>query len=181
MRLFITLAACSAACFLSAGQAGAHATLETAEAPAESTYKAIIRIGHGCDGQPTTAIRVAIPEGLIAVKPMPKPGWQLATTEDAYQKTYDYYGTPTSKGVTEVVWSGGSLPDDYYDEFVFRGRLTSFEAGSMVYLPVVQECADGANRWVEIPKAGEDPHSYEHLAPAITITITITEGEHHNH
>ena len=64
-----------------------------------------------------------IPEGVIAVKPMPKPGWQLATAKGKYARAYDYYGTPLTEGVTEIAWTGGELPDDWYDEFVFRGSL----------------------------------------------------------
>ena len=104
----------------------AHATLETAEAPANSSYKAVVRIGHGCEGKPTQAVRVKVPEGVIVAKPMPKAGWQLATTKSAYARSYDYYGTPVAEGVTEIAWTGGDLPDDWYDEFVFRARLADF-------------------------------------------------------
>ncbi len=104
-------------------------------------------------------------------KPMPKPGWKLATTKGAYGKSYDYYGTPVAEGVTEIVWTGGDLPDDWYDEFVFRARLTDFPAGTAVYFPVVQECADGAvHRWIEIPEAGKSADDYEEPAPGVTIS-----------
>jgi uncharacterized protein YcnI len=147
----------------------AHATLESDEAPANSFYKAVVRIGHGCEGSPTTAVRVQIPEGVIAVKPMPKAGWQLTTTEGDYENAYDYYGTALTGGVKEVAWSGGSLPDAFYDEFVFRGRLTDFAPGTLVYFPVVQECAAGVHRWIEIPAAGESADDYEEPAPSVTI------------
>ena len=68
----------------------------------------------------------------------------------AYAKSYDCYGTPVTEGVTEIAWTAGDLPDDWYDEFVFRARLTDFPAGAVVYFPIVQECADGAvHRWIE--------------------------------
>jgi uncharacterized protein YcnI len=153
------------------GSALAHATLETTEAPADSTYKGVIRIGHGCEGKPTQAVRVRIPEGVIVAKPMPKAGWQLATVKGAYAKSYDYYGTPVSEGVTEIAWTGGDLPDDWYDEFVFRARLTGFPVGSIVYFPIVQECAEGAvHRWIEIPDPGKSADDYEEPAPGVTIT-----------
>ena len=120
---------------IAAEGAFAHVTLETEKAPPNSTYKAVLRVGHGCEGKPTTAIRVKIPEGVIAVKPMPKPGWQLATTKGKYAKTYDYYGTPMAEGVTEVAWTGGELPDEWYDEFVFRGRLDRLRARNGRVLP----------------------------------------------
>lgn len=162
-------AALAAAC--SGGAALAHVTLETGKAPVESTYKAVLRVGHGCEGRPTTAIRVRIPEGVIAVKPMPKPGWQLATTRAPYTKTYDYRGTPMSEGVTEIAWTGGDLPDAYYDEFVFRGRLTGFAPGTVVYFPIVQECTDGGvHRWIEIPAEGRSADDLEEPAPGLTIT-----------
>jgi len=44
--------------------------------------------------------------------------------------------------VTEIDWTGGSLPDDYYDEFVFQSFLASdLQPGQTLYFPVVQECA----------------------------------------
>ena len=82
----------------------AHVTLETQEAPAKSTYKAVVRVPHGCDGAATLKIRIRIPEGFIAVKPMPKAGWQLETIKGKYAKSYDNYGTPVREGVQEIIW-----------------------------------------------------------------------------
>ena len=73
-----------------------------------------------------SAIRVKLPEGVIVAKPMPKPGWQLATIKGKYAKAYDYYGSSLSEGVTEIDWTGGNLPDDWYDEFVFRVAADGF-------------------------------------------------------
>src|SRR5262245_8066251 len=81
--------------------AWSHVTLETQQAAVGTVYKGVLRVPHGCEATATTAIRVKIPEGVIAVKPMPKPGWQLATVKGKYEKTYDYYGTPMSEGVLE--------------------------------------------------------------------------------
>lgn len=159
------------------GRAQAHVTLETSTAPADSTYKAVLRVPHGCEGKSTTAVRIKIPEGVIVAKPMPKPGWRLATTTAKYAKAYDYYGTPVSEGVTEIAWTGGDLPDAWYDEFVFRARLTAFPVDSVVYFPVVQECADGAvDRWIEIPEPGKSADDYESPAPGLKI-VPSSGGE----
>jgi uncharacterized protein YcnI len=148
----------------------AHVTLEAQKAPANSTYKAVLRVPHGCEGKPTTAVRVRIPEGVIAVKPMPKAGWQLSTVKGKYEKAYDYFGSQIAEGVIEVIWSGGELLDEHYDEFVFRGRLTDFPEGQPIYFPVVQECAGGGvHRWIEIPAAGKKADDYEEPAPAVMI------------
>jgi uncharacterized protein YcnI len=154
-----------------AGPAFAHVTLETGEAPVGSTYKAVLRVPHGCEGKPTIAVRVQIPEGMIGVKPMPKPGWTLEKVKGKYAGTYDYYGTPTSEGVKEIAWKGGSLADDEYDEFVLRGLLTpDLPVGGMLYFPVVQECAGGAvERWIQIPAAGQSEDELETPAPGIKL------------
>ncbi|MBX3576196.1 MAG: YcnI family protein [Rhizobiaceae bacterium] len=149
----------------------AHVSLEKSEAPVGSTYKAVFRVPHGCEGAPTNVVRVQVPEGVIAVKPMPKPGWTLEKVKGKYEKTYDYYGTPTSEGVKEIVWSGGNLGDDEYDEFVLRGFLTAdLKAGNMLYFPVVQECPEGkAERWIEIPADGQSSDDLELPAPGIKL------------
>lgn len=150
--------------------ASAHATFEVQEATVGSTYKAVLRVPHGCDGKATKVVRVQIPEGVIAVKPMPKAGWKLETVKGKYEKTYENHGSQVSEGVKEVVWSGGELLDEHYDEFVFRGTLTAgLPAGEMLYFPAIQECDGAAERWIEIPAAGQDAHSLEMPAPGIKL------------
>jgi len=156
-----------------AGSAAAHITLETAQSAPNAAYKAVLRVGHGCEGEATTTLRVQIPEGLIAVKPMPKPGWHIELKEGEYAKSYDYYGTPVTKGVREISWTGGTLMDGFYDEFVFQVRVTDFKLGDTVYLPVVQECGQTVVRWIEIPAAGKSHDDYEHPAPGFSVTQPV--------
>jgi len=166
-----SLAAAAALIGLCTAGASAHVTLEQRQAPVGSTYKAVFQIGHGCEGKPTTRLRVRIPEGVIAVKPQPKAGWTVEKVRGAYARAYDYYGTPMTEGVREIVWEGGSLADDEYDEFVLRAYLTTeLKAGASLYFPVVQECPDGAvERWIEIPAAGKGADDYEQPAPGLTL------------
>lgn len=133
----------------------AHVTLALPEAAIGSSYKAILQVPHGCDGAATTGLRVQVPEGFIAVKPQPKPGWTLETKSGAYAKAYDSYGAQVSEGVTEVMWSGGELPDAFYDEFMLRGTIAAgLEAGSTLHFAVIQQCGDASKAWIEIPDAG---------------------------
>ncbi|THK36460.1 DUF1775 domain-containing protein [Ensifer sp. MPMI2T] len=169
--MFKTFIATAAILALGTGAALAHVSLQVKEAPVGSTYKAILQVPHGCEGKPTTAVRVQIPEGVIAVKPQPKPGWTIEKVKGTYAKSYDYYGTPTSEGVKELIWSGGSLADDEYDEFALRVFLTpDLEAGEMLYFPVVQECPGGlTERWIEIPAAGQTSDDLELPAPGLKL------------
>jgi len=152
------------------GQALAHITLEVGEAKAGSTYKAVLRVPHGCEGKATTALRVQIPEGMIAVKPMPHAGWALSTKTAPYAKPVKYFEDVLTEGVTEIDWTGGDLPDAWYEEFVFRGKLPDEGAGTTLYFPVVQEC-EGGNvvRWIDIPEAGKSADDYETPAPGLKL------------
>ena len=134
--------------------AAAHVTLESQEAKVGGGYKAVLRVPHGCAGSATVSVRVRIPDGVIGVKPMPKPGWTLATKVGKYPKTYKLFHAEVSEGVVEIDWSGSKLPDNWYDEFVFTSFLSGdLEPGKTLYFPVVQTCEIGVHRWIEIPAA----------------------------
>jgi uncharacterized protein YcnI len=148
----------------------AHITLEAREARVGASYKAVLRVGHGCEGTATIAIRVRIPDGLIAVKPMPKPGWTLETKSGPYGKTYNHFhNAKLSEGVIEISWSGGKLADAHYDEFVFTSFVSrDLAPGKTLYFPTVQECEKGVHRWIEIPAEGKSEEPGE-PAPGVKL------------
>lgn len=169
MSSFYSRGALAAALFAVSTPAFAHVSFETAQAIPNATYKAVLRVSHGCDGQPTLKVRVRIPEGVVAVKPMPKAGWKLETAKGSYVRAYQVNGETVSEGVTDIVWTG-SLDDAFYDEFVFQARFTdAYQPGAVVYFPVVQECDKGTQEWVQVPAAGEDPHALAAPAPGVKI------------
>ncbi len=151
---------------LAALPAAAHVSLENRQAAVGSYYKAVFTVPHGCAGSPTVRIRVQVPEGVIGIRPMPKAGWTVEVVKGKYAASYDFHGAKLSEGVKEVVWSGGRLADDHYDEFVFASFLTpSLKPNSMLYFPVVQECEQGTSRWIDIPAPGAG-HSHDDKSPA---------------
>ena len=155
---------------LAVSSASAHITLENRQATIGSSYKAVFAVPHGCAGSATIKIRVQIPEGVIAVKPMPKPGWNVETIKGKYAAEYDYHGTKYSEGVKEVVWSGGKLPDDFYDEFVISTYLTgALKPNTVLYFPVVQECEQGVSRWIDIPADPAHAHDSKWPAPGVQL------------
>src|SRR5215510_6504374 len=117
--LFLLSLACAAAT--------AHATLEQPRAAAGSTYKAVLRITHGCEGAATHTVRVTVPAGFRGAKPMPKAGWSLEVRKEPLAQPYESHGRRVSDDVVEVTWKATSrdswLADAHYDEFVVRGQL----------------------------------------------------------
>ena len=177
MQKPVFAALCATLLGLAAGPALSHATLEKSEAPAGAAYRAVIRIGHGCDGQATHTLRVQLPDGFYNAKPMPKPGWALETVKGAYAKPFDNHGTQMTEGAREVIWSGGALQDDWYDEFVIRGTVGADVApGTVLYFPTVQECADGKADWTDVSGSKEVPN------PAPGLTVAAGKAGHgHGH
>lgn len=150
--------------------ASAHVVLDRPQAPAGSYYKAVLRVPHGCNGAPTIGLRVRIPEGVVAVKPQPKPGWTLVTERAPLTEPYESHGRRLADGVREVRWSGGELPDEQFDEFAILMKLPA-GAGRTLAFATVQDCAGGAvERWVELPAAG--PGAPEPARPAPLLRLT---------
>jgi periplasmic copper chaperone A len=169
--------AISASC-LAAVSAFAHVTLEQPQVETGAYYKATLRVGHGCEGLPTTALRVQLPAGFQGAKPMPKPGWTLQTTVAQLTTPYDNHGKSITQDVTEIVWTANSsasaLPDSQYDEFVLRGRA-AMPVGA-AWFKVMQLCKDGAkegsNPWTEIPAQGTSTQGLKFPAALLQVTAT---------
>ncbi|WP_309083840.1 DUF1775 domain-containing protein [Chelativorans sp.] len=176
-----SLAACAATLLLSSAiPALAHVSLQQSDAT-PGTYKAVLGVPHGCEGEPTISVRVQIPEGFVGVKPMPKPGWTVEIEKGDYGRTYQLHGDEVASGPVAVTWTGGSLADEHYDEFTLRGTLAEVEEGQRLFFNTVQTCPSGKEEaWVEQAADGQDPHALERPAPFVTIAAGEADG-HHQH
>lgn len=156
----------------------AHPSFEARWAAVGASYKAVLKIPHGCDGSPTTRVRVLIPEGVISVKPKPMPGWSIETKRGSYERSYNFYhGSVLTEGVKEIVWTG-KLLDDHYDEFVFAAFLTdSLQSGTSLHFPVYQQCQKGSYAWTETPAAGQDAHALKSPAPGIALLPVVDKAQ----
>ena len=152
--LLSTFSALTSLCLSSL--AAAHVTLQVREAPAGSTYRAVLQVPHGCAGEATEVLRVRIPDGMRNVKPMPKAGWELVIIEEELAEPYTNHGNLITSRVAEVQWRGGNLADAHYDEFILRGSLPNTPNSTLLF-PTVQECASGAERWIESETGGRYP------------------------
>ena len=176
---FKTLVASALA--LSLGNAFAHIVLDEPVAHAHLGYKAVLRVGHGCAGSPTTAIRVLIPAGFRGAKPMPKAGWQLSTRAEKLAQPYTSHGKDITEDVVEITWTASSreswLLNDYFDEFVLRGTLP--DRPGVLWFKVLQTCETGSNDWSEIPAAGVSTQGMK--SPALLLKVLPTGSAVHQH
>ena len=160
--------------FLAAGTAGAHVSPQDPEAPSGSYFTTAFKVSHGCDGSPTTKVAIKMGDGVTSVKPQPVPGWNLTTTTRQLDPPIDNHGTKITETVDEVIWEGGSLPDDELQMFWISMKLPEGDAGTAVEFPVVQTCETGETAWIEpVVEGQEEP---EHPAPAVV--LTAADGGH---
>jgi len=166
-------------CAATVASATAHVVLEQATTPAGSSTRAVLRVGHGCDGAATTALRVRIPSGFAGVKPMPKPGWLLTLRREKLAQPYSSHGKTVTEDVSEVTWTAATpadaLPDAWYDEFVLRGTAPA-QAG-LLWFKVLQSCGSASLDWAEVPAAGSAVTGLK--APAVP--LEVLPGEHAGH
>lgn len=174
------VAAC--AMFAGAGATFAHVTLQDPAAAAATGYRAVLRVGHGCDGASTVGMRVTIPEGFNGAQPMVKPGWKVTTKVGKLAEPYVAHGTTFTEGVQEITWTANSaadaLPDAYYDEFVLRG--TTPKKPGPLWFKVVQLCEKGSNQWVEVPATGTSTKGLK-MPAALLEVLDVQATSAHNH
>lgn len=167
MKKIVMLAAGLSASLAICSPAFAHIVLQSKEGQVGAAYRAVLVVGHGCGEEATTGVRVQVPEGLYNVKPMAKDGWTVETMIGPYETPFMNHGTELTEGVKEISWTGGSLPNAFFDEFTFRGTVGGELAeGSTLYFPVIQTCGTTEDAWID--QSGD--HEAQFPAPAITLT-----------
>lgn len=152
-RVLISVLALAVVGVISA-TAPAFAHVEVSESSVEPDGQATVAFSfhHGCAGEPTTSLRIQVPDGVSDVQPQPVDGWQ------------------TASNATEFSWTGGSVPDG--DEATFTATMVvSGAAGAAIWFPTVQGCPGAEEAWIEVPDAGgAEP---ENVAPSITLAVAI--------
>jgi uncharacterized protein YcnI len=151
---------------LAAG-AQAHVTLDQPQAAAGSSFRAVFKVGHGCDGGATHTLVVRVPPAVRNAKPMPKPGWSLDVRDSA-----DEGRVITWKAISRDSW----LTENLYDEFVVR--LQTPEQTGPQWFKVLQVCEKSQADWAEVPASGNSTRGLK--APAALLDITPA-GDHAGH
>ncbi|MBL8642407.1 MAG: YcnI family protein [Rhodospirillaceae bacterium] len=147
----------------------AHATLMVKEAKPGAWQLVEVGIPHGCVGEPTTTIKLKLPDGVVNARPQVKPGWNLCMTMRKLEKPIIAEGVNLTEVADEVTWTGGSLGDMEFDRFGVFMKLPN-DPGRTVYFKTIQQCAKGEHRWIEIPADGKTSRDYKEPAPAMKLS-----------
>jgi hypothetical protein len=157
MRIFLAVTALLPI-FGIAFAASAHIVLSQPSFEAGQNYAAFFKVEHGCDGSPTVALQVRIPDDVAVLDTPQKPGWTMHAER--------------SKGhVASVTWRG-KLEAKTSDQF---GLLLKLPANpGTLYFPVSQRCEKGETHWTDIPAAGQAWRDVPHPAPMLQLTAAVT-------
>ena len=159
--------------------AQAHVTVTPGSTAAGAYTVLTFSSAHGCEGSPTTAFTVDIPEGVMSVAPTVKPGWTVEKIMvELDEPIDDGHGNEITERVGQVVYTAGTpLADGYRDTLEIQLRLPDDADGERLEFPVLQTCEVGETAWNESPAAdGSEP---EHPAPAIEVTEAEGAGDGH--
>jgi uncharacterized protein YcnI len=110
------------ALLLSASVASAHVTVKPGQAGIGSFQTFTVSVPTEKD-VPTIGLRLVLPEGLEHVSPTVKPGWTISTNSAGTTEGDEH----EEELVTEIVWTGGTIPHAYRDEFTFSAKVPGTE------------------------------------------------------
>ena len=149
--------------------ASAHVHVDPGTVAAGSTETLTFAFSHGCDGSPTTALVIDIPDGVGNVTPIVDGGWTIARESGAD-------GVPT-----QITFTSDTPVEDGFKATVAVDVLfDESAAGSTLAFPVTQRCAEGETAWAEIAEDGQDPHDLDAPAPLVEVGA-VAEGDAHGH
>lgn len=76
----------------------------------------------------TTSLRLVLPEGLEQVTPNSKAGWTVEIKRGDRPTSTAIQGTDHNEGtISEIIWSGGTIPPGRGDEFLFSAQVPAQE------------------------------------------------------
>jgi uncharacterized protein YcnI len=141
---------------LSAGSVLAHVVVRPAEVGVAAFQTFTVGVPNEKD-QATVGLRLVIPEGLNHVSPNVKPGWTIQTKKEASGETDGEHSG--EEMVTEISWTGGSIPAGMRDDFLFSAQAPAEET-SLVW-KAYQTYQDGTVVEWDLGKGDEQPKDEE--------------------
>jgi uncharacterized protein YcnI len=150
-----------------AASAHVHVTPEAANAAASTRLS--FSFSHDCDGSPTTALVVNIPDGVDGVTPVVDGAWTISRElgDDGI--------------ATQVIYTAVTPVEDGFTAAVAMDVIFATSAANTdVAFPVVQQCETGQNDWIEIAEDGQSVDDLEAPAPVVAVGA-VAEGDGHGH
>ena len=154
----------------------AHPVFENSTAQAGVVFKAELMITHGCGNSPTVKVIVDVPEDVLKITPQIKDGWSIETKESKLDTPREVFGMTRTKYTSQIIWSGGSVPIDYFDVFSFI--VIPPANAATLYFPTTQVCEEGKDRYTTIPDAESAGEHIPGGAPSVLVVEAADVSGH---
>lgn len=176
----LSIAGASLLLIVALAPASAHVGVKADTSAAGSTAIVTFGFGHGCGDSPTTALVFQIPEQFNSVAPVFAAGWSIDVEKQGLDEPIEgsHGSTITERTSTVTFNADAPIEDGIYAMVSLRLTLPEDAAGESIYFPVIQECEEGENAWIEIPQDGEDEDDLESPAPALKVTDADDDSGH---
>jgi uncharacterized protein YcnI len=150
----ILITAFAAIVLLGARNADAHVTVSPSTAGIGAWQTFTVNVPSEKDSA-TIQVRLLIPEGLESVTPTTKAGWSVRIKKS---------GEGDSERVSELSWTGGSIPPGQRDEFTFSAKVPAAETtlqwkSYQIYVDGAVVAWDKASNEQPKSETGEDDFS----------------------
>jgi uncharacterized protein YcnI len=153
-----------------AGVAGAHVTVDPSTAPKGGEVTLGFRVPNEEPAATTVQLQVVFPSDhpILGVDPEPTPGWHVAVTTSPLNPPVQTDDGPVTSYVSQIVWSGGSIPVGDFQEFHILAQQLPTNTDSVTFKAVQTYSNGDVVRWIEIAQPGQPEP--EHPAPVLTLT-----------
>lgn len=140
--------------------ASAHVHVTPSSTEAGSTSMLAFSFDHGCEGSPTTAVEVTMPDEIASMALIANAGWGVAAVVEGGARTVVFTADePMPDGVRETLEVEVNLADDVAD-------------GTVLAFPALQVCETGETLWGDLEAGSDTP------APILTIGETADAHGH---
>ena len=158
--------------------AAAHVSIEEEAIVAGESAIVTLAFSHGCEGSPTTELRIQMPESIPTVSPTINANWDVAkVTETLDTPIEGAHGEQITERVSEVVYTARTpVEDGFRDTFELSVTIPEDAAGQTLYFPTIQTCEAGESAWIDIPAEGQDHDELESPAPGIEVVAAEADS-----
>ncbi len=161
-----------------AGSVSAHVSIEEEAVEAGGFAVVTFSVPHGCDGSPTTQVRIQIDESIPTVTPTINASWTVdKVMEPLDTPIVGSHGEQLTERVSEVVYTAITpLADGYRDTFELGIEVPDDAVGERLYFPTIQTCTVGETGWIEVPAEGADGDGLAAPAPSVLVVAGHDDG-----
>jgi uncharacterized protein YcnI len=156
--------------------AWAHVTVDPSSAPKGAEVTLGFRVPNEEATADTIKVQIFFPSDhpVLGVDPEEAPGWTNQVHTAPLNPPVNTDDGPITSYVSEVDWSGGSIPPGHFQEFYVLAQQLPTTTDQVVF-KALQTYSDGTVvRWIQLtPPGGPEP---ERPAPVLTLTAPASDA-----